>query len=164
MIDGRGIELVEMAKRAEREDDTPLMLLGALGTLLCFQAREIELGQRMIRRYIHGSSGYPRLVHLALAQCALADGDTVAARKELANFGVPWGWASPLVSAGCAAMEGDAGAARSDWQRVIDAFPDFSSRWEETVATQWDASRLEGIFHLLEAIGIQTGCLSHRES
>jgi hypothetical protein len=159
MIDGRCFELVEMAKRAECEDDTPMMLLGALGTLLCFQAREIELGQRMIRRYIQGSSGYPRLVHLALAQCALVAGDTVTARRELANYGVPWGWASPLVSAGCSAIEGDAGAARTDWQRVIDAFPDFSSRWKETVATQWDATHLEGILRSLEAVGIQTGCL-----
>jgi hypothetical protein len=160
MIDGRRAELAEMAKRAQREDDTPTMLLGAFGSLLCFQAIEIELGRKMIDRFISGMTGYPRLVHLALAQCALGEGDTITARMELANYGVPWGWASPLVAAGCSAIEGDAVAARADWQRVLDSFPEFSQRWRETVATQWDVSHLEAIFQSLETHGIKTGCLA----
>jgi hypothetical protein len=160
MIDGRRSELVEMAKRAERETGTPRMLLGAFGSLLCFQAVEIELGKRMIARFIEGMSNYPRLVHLALAQCALAASDPMTARMELANYGVPWGWASPLVAAGCSAIEGDAVAARAEWQRVLDAFPEFSQRWRKTVATQWDLSHLEAIFQSLEAHGIETGCLA----
>lgn len=160
MIDGRRSELAEMAKRANREDGTPTMLLGAFGSLLCFQAIEIELGKKMIDRFIKGMNHYPRLVHLALAQCALGEGDTKTARMELANYAVPWGWASPLVAAGCSALEGDVDLAHDDWHRVLDAFPDFPKRWRETVATQWDVSHLEAIFRSLEAHGIETECLS----
>ncbi|MGA0846620.1 MAG: hypothetical protein ACO3RV_08780, partial [Luteolibacter sp.] len=42
MIDGHRDELVEMAKRAHREAGTPVMLLGALGSLLCFQSVEMD--------------------------------------------------------------------------------------------------------------------------
>jgi len=43
---------------------------------------------------------------------------------------------------------------------VLDSFPEFSQRWRETVATQWDVSHLEAIFQSLETHGIKTGCLA----
>jgi len=131
------------------------MLVGAFGTALCNQALELDLGRQLIRRYCAESAHYPRLVHLALALAALSEGNTRGAREELANFGVPWGWASPLILATCFALEGDAPEARLEWQRVLDAFPDFPSRWRETVATQWHASYLDKIFGALRAAGIQ---------
>jgi hypothetical protein len=155
MFDGRRAELLEMGRRVAREPASPLMLVGAFGTALCNQALELDLGRQLIRRYCAESAHYPRLVHLALALAALSEGNTRGAREELANFGVPWGWASPLILATCFALEGDAPKARLEWQRVLDAFPDFPSRWRETVATQWHASYLDKIFGALRAAGIQ---------
>ena len=159
MLDGRRKELLEMAKRADREEDTPWMLVGALGALVSIQALDPELGRRMIRRYCEDNPRYPRLVHLTLAFLAFAEGDLPLVREELARFGVPWGWASPLLSAACFAVEGNADAARSDWERVITAFPDLPQRWRETIGTQWHESHLRRIFAVLESAGVRTGCL-----
>jgi hypothetical protein len=68
---------------------------------------------------------------------------------------VPWGWASPLIHASCAALEGDAPQARREWQRVLEAFPEFPARWRETVALQWHESHLAAIFQALERAGIR---------
>jgi TolB-like protein len=155
MLDGRRAELLEMGRRAAREPHTPVMLVGALGTQLCNQALDLELAREMIARYRHQTPAYPRLVHLALALAALSEGDTRGAREELANFGVPWGWASPLIHAACAALDGDAPQARREWQRVLEAFPEFPARWRETVATQWHESHLTAIFRALEKAGIR---------
>lgn len=155
MIDGRRAELLEMGRRADREPHTPVMLVGALGTQLCNQALDLELARQMIARYRRQTPGYPRLVHLALAIAALSEGDTRGARAELANYGVPWGWASPLIHAACAALEGDAPQARREWQRVLEAFPEFPARWRETVALQWHESHLTAIFQALESAGIR---------
>ena len=159
MLDGRRIELLEMARRADREEETPWILVGALGTIVCIQAMDVDLGRRMIRRYCEDNPRYPRLVHLTLAFLAFADGDLPLAREELARFGVPWGWASPLLSAACFAVEGNADDARSDWERVITAFPDLPQRWRETIGTQWHESYLRRIFAALESAGVRTGCL-----
>lgn len=157
LLDGRRAELLEMGRRVEREQETPPMLAGALGTLLCYQALDLELARGLIARYRRQSAAYPRLVHLALAVAHLSEGNTPGARAELANFGVPWGWASPLIHAVCAALEGDAAEARREWQRVLDAFPEFPARWRDTVATQWHESHLKAIFQALERAGIRVG-------
>jgi hypothetical protein len=159
LLDRRFAALLETAKRADREPGTPLMLIGALGGMLCFQGLEVELGRRMLDRYCRNVPHYPRLIHLALALAAIGENDLATARAELARFDVPWGWAFPLVSAACAAIEGDADTARSEWQRVLVAYPDFPRRWRETLATQWGEGHLSRIFSALESIGVPTGCL-----
>lgn len=159
LLDRRFAALLETAKRADREPGTPLMLIGALGSMLCFQGLEVELGRRMLDRYCRNVPHYPRLIHLALALAAIGENDLATARAELARFDVPWGWAFPLVSAACAAIEGDADTARSEWQRVLVAYPDFPRRWRETLATQWGEGHLSRIFSALESIGVPTGCL-----
>lgn len=156
MLDGRRTELLEMARRADREKSSPWMLVGSLGTLVGVQALDVELSRRMIRRYCRDSPHYPRLVHLTLALLAIREGDVAQAREELARYGVPWGWASPLLAATCFAMEGDAAAARSDWERVLTAFPGFLERWQETIGTQWHETHLRHIFRMLESVGIAT--------
>ena len=156
MLDGRRTELLEMARRADREKASPWMLVGALGTLVGAQAMDGELSRRMIRRYCRDSPHYPRLVHLTLALLAISGGDVDQAREELARYGVPWGWASPLIAAACFAREGNAEAARSDWERVLTAFPGFLERWQETIGTQWHESHLRRIFGMLESVGIAT--------
>jgi len=155
MLDGRRAELLEMGRRVAREPQSPVMLAGALGSLLCHQALDLELARGLIARYRRQSAAYPRLVHLALAIADLSEGNTSGARAELANFGVPWGWASPLIHAACAALDGDAAEARREWQRVLDAFPEFPARWRDTVATQWHESHLTAIFQALERAGIR---------
>lgn len=157
VLDGRRAELSEMARRADSEPETPAMLVGALGTLVAVQALDSGLAGRMIDRFRTECATYPRVVHLALAITALTNGDTHSARDELSRFGVPWGWASPLVRAACSALEGDAAEARREWARVLDAFPDFPSRWRETVATLWHESHLTTIFRVLESAGIRVG-------
>lgn len=159
LLDRRFPVLLETAKRADRESGTPLMLVGALGSMLCFQGLEVDLGRRMLDRYCSNSPHYPRLVHLALALAAVGENDLATARAELARFDVPWGWAFPLVTAACAAIEGDVDTARSEWQRVLDAYPDFPGRWRETIATQWGEGHLSRIFSALESAGVSTGCL-----
>ena len=158
-LDRRFAVLLETAKRADREPGTPLMLVGALGSMLCFQGIEVELGRRMLDRYCRNSAHYPRLVHLALALAAIGENDLATARAELARFNVPWGWAFPLVAAACAAIEGDADTARSEWLRVLAAYPDFPGRWRKTLATQWGEGHLSRIFNALESAGVPTGCL-----
>lgn len=159
LLDRRFPVLLETAKRADRESGTPLMLVGALGSMLCFQGLEVDLGRRMLNRYCSKSPHYPRLVHLALALAAVGENDLATARAELARFDVPWGWAFPLVTAACAAIEDDLDTARSEWQRVLDAYPDFPGRWRETIATQWGEGHLSRIFSALESAGVSTGCL-----
>jgi TolB-like protein len=159
LLDRRFEVLRETAKRADQEHGTPLMLVGALGSMLCFQGLEVELGRRMLDRYCRNSPHYPRFVHLALALAAVGENDLATARAELARFDVPWGWAFPLVTAACAAIEGDADTARSEWQRVLAAYPDFPGRWRETLATQWGDGHLLRIFSALESAGVPTGCL-----
>ncbi|MEY3894560.1 MAG: hypothetical protein RLZZ214_79 [Verrucomicrobiota bacterium] len=154
MLDGRRTVLVEMAKRTAREPESQLLLLGGMGALLFNQALELELGREMLERYCRQTTDYPRLVHLSLALGALASGDLAETRAELARFGVSWGWAAPLVLAACAALEGDREEAALEWRRVLEAFPDFPSRWRETIGTQWHASYLEQIFGALRAAGI----------
>lgn len=159
LLDRRFAVLLETAKRADREHGTPLMLVGALGSMLCFQGIEVELGRRMLDRYCRNNAHYPRLVHLSLALAAIGENDLATARAELARFDVPWGWAFPLVAAACAAIEGDAETARSEWQRVLAAYPNFQGRWRETLATQWGEGHLLRIFSALESAGVPTGCL-----
>lgn len=159
MLDVRFAVVLEMAKRAYQERGTPIMLVGALGSMLCFQDIDVDLGRRMLERFCRESPNYPRLVHLSLALAALGENDLATARAELARFGVPWGWAFPLVAAACAAIEGDADTARSEWRRVLAAYPDFPNRWRETIATQWSEGHLDRMFHALESAGIETACL-----
>jgi TolB-like protein len=154
MLDGRRAELLEMAKRVSEEAESPPLMLGGLGTILVNQALDFELALGMLHRYCNQTSYYPRLVHLTLALETLARGDTAATRTELARFGVPWGWASPLLLAACASLDGDMDDARAEWQRVLQAFPEFESRWRETVATQWHESHLQRIFNALKLAGI----------
>lgn len=154
MLEGRRAELLEMGRHAASDPETPVLLLGTLGTLLCTQALELDLAREMIDRYCRQCPRYPRLVHLALAFANLADGDTQGAREELVRFDVPWGWASPLIRAASSALEGDAATAQQEWQRVIEAFPDFTSRWRETVGTQLHESHLTRIFDVLEEAGV----------
>ena len=56
-------------------------------------------------------------------------------------------------------VEGDADTARSDWLRVLAAYPDFPGRWRKTLATQWGEGHLSRIFNALESAGVPTGCL-----
>jgi TolB-like protein len=154
MLDGRRTVLVEMARRTAREPESQLLLLGGMGALLYNQALELELGREMLERYCRQTTDYPRVVHLSLALGALANGDLAETRAELARFGVSWGWAAPLVLAACAALEGDREQAEMEWRRVLEAFPDFPSRWRDTIATQWHASYLEQIFGALRSAGI----------
>lgn len=157
MLDGRRSELQEMGRRAAIEPETPVLLLGSLGTLLCTQALDLDLARQMISRYCRECPHYPRLVHLALAFASLADGDTSVAREELVRYGVPWGWAAPLIQAACSALEGDTQTAQQEWQRVLEAFPDFPSRWRETIGTQLHESHLIRIFSVLKHAGIPVG-------
>jgi TolB-like protein len=159
MLDGRFGVLLEMARRADQEPGTPIMLVGALGSMICFQKIDLNLARRMLDRYCQNCPNYPRLVHLSLALAALSENDLATARAELARYGVPWGWAFPLIAAACAAIEGDADTARSEWQRVLSAYPDFPYRWRETIATQWSQNYLHHIFAVLENAGVHTGCL-----
>lgn len=159
MIDGRRVDLLEMGRRVDREPDSPRMLVGALGTLLCAQALDVDLGRRMIARYRHGTPHYPRLVHLTLALVAVTESDTASAREELARYGVTWGWAFPLIQGACAALDGDPETAVADWSRVLEAFPDFPGLWRETVGTQWHGNHLQRIFDAFESAGVRTGCL-----
>ena len=154
MLDGRRTVLVEMAKRTAREPESQLLLLGGMGALLFNQALELELGREMLERYCRQATDYPRVVHLSLALGALASGDLAETRAELARFGVSWGWAAPLLLAACAALEGDRAEAAMEWRRVLDAFPDFPSRWRVTIGSQWHASYLDQIFGALRAAGI----------
>lgn len=159
MLDGRFGVVLEMARRVDHESGSSLMLSGALGSMLCFQNIDVDLGRRMLDRYCRKSASYPRLVHLSLALLAVAENDPATARAELARFGVPWGWSFPLVAAACAAIEGDEETARAEWQRVLTAHPDFQNCWRETIATQWSEGYLHHIFRVLENAGVRTGCL-----
>jgi hypothetical protein len=158
MLGGQTSVLLEIAKQADEESDSPIMLVGSLGSILCFQSLDVERGRRMLERYCRESPNYPRLVHLALALVAFAADDIVTTKVELARFGVPWGWAFPLVAGACAAIEGNAVMAQSEWLRVLAAFPSFPQRWRDTVATQWHEDHLLRIFRALESAGVKTGC------
>lgn len=156
-VDGRSAELHGMALRAEREPDTPWLLVGALGSLLCYQAIDFELGSRMVRRFCAAVPEYPRMVHISLALAALAAGDTHAVGAELACFGVPWGWATPLLRATCHALEGDAAEARAEWVRVQDAYPGFVQRWRGSVGLLWHETHLTRIAEALRGCGVAEG-------
>jgi hypothetical protein len=158
MLGGQTSVLLEIAKHADEESDSPIMLVGSLGSILCFQSLDVERGRRMLERYCRESPNYPRLVHLALALVAFGADDISTTKAELARFGVPWGWAFPLVAGACAASEGNVAMAQSEWLRVLAAFPSFPQRWRDTVATQWHEDYLLRIFRALESVGVKTGC------
>lgn len=153
-VEGRPAELHGMALRAELEPDTPLLLVGGLGILLCYQAIDLDLGSRMVRRFCSEVPDYPRMTHLALALAALAKGDTRAVTAELACFGVPWGWASPLLRAACLALEGHAAEANAEWERVLVAFPGFVQRWRGSLGLLWHEIHLVRIAEALEGCGV----------
>lgn len=154
LLDGRCWEIHEMAKRIEFESAPSPMLTGLLGSMLCVQAIDITLGRKLIARYCEACPNYLRIVHLCLALVALGENDVRTLRHELANYGVPWGWASPLLSMAAYGLEGNHVAARTEWERVLEAFPDFPQRWQSTIGTQWHGSYMRRLAELMAAMGI----------
>lgn len=131
------------------------MLLGGVGVLLCCQKVEMELGVRLIRQAIAANPHYMRIFHIGPTLVEFEARNFDAARRELDAFQFRWGLADPLLRGAMAGLEGDAETASSEWQRVLESFPEFVTDGERSLGYLWHADYLSLVREGYGAAGIR---------
>jgi TolB-like protein len=134
--------------------DSPAMLLGGVGTLMCCQKAGAGLGVELIRQAIAANPHYMKIFHIGLALVSFEAGDFEAVRRELDAFQFRWGLSDPLLRGAIAGLEGDFETAGSEWQRVLESFPDFVTDGERSLGYLWHADYIALIGEGYQRAGI----------
>lgn len=154
-VHGESAELIRIAVSLEgRASHSPSMLLGGIGSLLCYQNVDLERGGRLIEQAYKTNPHYLRVFHLANALVAWNAGNFELAERELDAFGLRWGLSDPLIRASMAAVRGDEKSALREWQRVLAVFPSFSVDGLHSLGFLWQADYIRLIGASLGLVGI----------
>ncbi|NQX02581.1 hypothetical protein HQ447_18135 [bacterium] len=147
-------ELERIGRSVSADPQATSMVQACLGGLLCFQKVDVATGLLLIERALQANPHCVSGVHLARSLVFLDAGRLEAALVELDAYGVPWGWADPLLRAVIAGRQGNPESARAEWLRVLAAFPEFETHGPRSIGYLWHADYVALAGEVMRGAGV----------